>query len=255
MGREAAHYKEPTPKHSRSHRRHQHKHGHESRRHNDEDRGSSSNVKDRNSEYVSQEPVPRVFTWSEPVLDTDSSGRFQYQARLTQDGYQWTISGSESGTNPQYLSPTPTSNMDYPLHTTATSYPLSSYIVHQPIQSELPYYDSSNVGTSPVVPLNDGGSGDYTSEEYNEGETSCDERSTPRRNKSSDGHRKGRGGEQRRHRSRSHHCRHSSHHCRCYDRSKSHDANNRQRHTDRGHSHANSHEKVSDWLYSRRYGD
>ncbi|KAI0909043.1 hypothetical protein F4823DRAFT_563269 [Ustulina deusta] len=252
MAREATDHNDRTSKHSRSHHRRRHRHS--ACHHSDGDESSISDAKDRISDEISQDPVPRVFTWSEPVLDAHSSGRFQYQARLTPEGYQWTISGSDSGTNPQYLSLT-TPNMPHPLNTAVTTYPASPYVVHQPIQSELQYYGPSNVVISPAVALNNEGSRDYASREYYEEEKPRDDRSVPRRNKSSsNGYRNERKGEQGHRRSHSHHRDHSSHRRR-HHRSKSHEGSSHQRHTNRGHGHANPHEKVSDWLHNYEYAN
>lgn len=86
MAREATDHNDRTSKHSRSHHRRRHRHGREACHHSGGDESSISDAKDRISDEISQDPVPRVFTWSEPVLDAHSSGRFQYQARLTPDG-------------------------------------------------------------------------------------------------------------------------------------------------------------------------
>ncbi|RYC60991.1 hypothetical protein CHU98_g5206 [Xylaria longipes] len=85
MVREATCCCQSASKHSRSHRRHHRRP--EPCHCSDEDRSSvSSHTKDWGTDGTIQDPVPIISNWSEPVLDTHSSGRFQYQARVTPDG-------------------------------------------------------------------------------------------------------------------------------------------------------------------------
>ncbi|KAI1424398.1 hypothetical protein F5Y12DRAFT_454416 [Xylaria sp. FL1777] len=252
MTRETRHNTEPKSKHSRSHRHHQRRHGHEADYYSDGERSTVSDAQVRTSDEASQDPVPGVFTWSEPVLDTHSSGRFQYQARLTRDGYQWTISGSDSGTNPQYLSATSAHEMLHPLSAAATTYSIGPYVAHQPIQNNLQYYGPLNTSASPAVPPDNGGSGNFTSKEYYEEEKTRGDRSAPRQNKSFDDYRNEKRGEQRHCHIHSHHRDHSSHRRR-HHRSKSHGDSTRQKHKGQGHSQGDSHDKVSDWLYNYEY--
>ncbi|KAI3324920.1 hypothetical protein HD806DRAFT_459360 [Xylariaceae sp. AK1471] len=228
----------------RSHHHHRHRHHHHEARHYSDDDGSSesSDTTNWSAEEPSQDQtVPRISAWSEPFLDAHSNGQFQYQARITPGGYQWTLSGSDSGTNPQYLSPYPNSHIGY---SAAVTYPAGVQ------QSQPQYYEPSNA----AVPLTGEGSRDHRSEEYyEEGEEKPRrDRGVARRSKkiSSDHRDKGRDDHHRSH-SHSHH---HSHRHRHY-RSKSHEDSNRRRHTDRGHDHAGSKEKVSKWLYTPEYID
>ncbi|KAI0442658.1 hypothetical protein F4803DRAFT_355537 [Xylaria telfairii] len=250
MVREATSCCQPTSGHSRSHRRHRHRH--ETCHCSDEDRSSvSSNTKDWGAGGIIQDPLPIISTWSEPVLDTHSSGRFQYQARVTPDGYHWTISGSDSGTNPHFLSSVLNPSSAYPLGTLAVTYPTGSYISEQPIQSRGQHYDRSNAGENLANPPTNEESKDYDFEEYYEEETPHD-KSKQRQNASSQDHRNKRKDKQRSHHSHSHSHHRPSHHHR---QSRSHKDHDLQKHTDQGHNNSASHSKVNEWLHNYKYAD
>ncbi|KAI0420246.1 hypothetical protein F5X98DRAFT_39680 [Xylaria grammica] len=254
MAREAAQQNQPTPKHSRRRRRHRHDHetGHSG---NENKSAVSSNAKGRGADGTAQDPGLRVSTWSEPVLDAQSNGRFQYQFRRTRDAYQWMISGSDSGTNPQYLSVASKPSIVHPLDATSATYPASPYVLDPAIKNQPQYYGDSNADASPSAHLANAGEGDHKAEEYYEDERPHD-RSTPRRNKSPNESRSEKRGEQRHHRSHSHHRGHSSRHPQRHHhhRGKSHEnGTTHQKDAGRGYGHGNPHEKVNAWLYGYEY--
>ncbi|KAI0457024.1 hypothetical protein F5B21DRAFT_107060 [Xylaria acuta] len=235
MVREATSRCQPTSRCSRSHRHYRYRP--ETCHCSDEAKSSvSSDTKDWGADGAIQDPVPIISTWSEPVLDTHGGGRFQYQARVTPNGYQWSISGSDSGTNPHFLSSALNPSGVYPLGTLAVTYPPGSYISEQPIQSQPQYYDTSSAGGDFADPLANEESKDYGLEEYYEEEKLRHDKSIRRRNASSHSHRNGGREKQRRHRSHSHsrHRPSHNHHHHHHRRSGSHKNNDHKRHTDRG---------------------
>ncbi|KAI0525563.1 hypothetical protein F5B22DRAFT_590475 [Xylaria bambusicola] len=242
MPHKATHHRKP-PNRSRSRHRHRYGNSHDDACHcSDKGRNSVSEVDIQSYHDAGQDLAPKLFPWSDPVVDTHSS-RFQYQARLTPDGnYQWSISGSDSGTNPHYLLSTPSSNMVYPT---------APYVVQRPMQNEAQYYDSVNIGTGPATPLNNEGEGDCTSQDCCTDKVPRDDKGKSRRNETSNIHHNEKGDEERRRvtRSRSRQRDRSSYRRNYHHyRSKSHEDKYYQR-----HRHG-SQEKVSDWLYDYGYG-
>ncbi|KAI0491146.1 hypothetical protein F4859DRAFT_35677 [Xylaria cf. heliscus] len=245
MVREATSCCQPTSRHARSHRRY--RHGYETCQCGEEDRSSVfSNTKGWGADGAIQDPVPIISTWSEPVLDTHSNGRFQYQARVTPDGYQWSISGSDYGTNPHFLSSSLNPSTIYPLGTITATYSAGPYISEQPIQNQLQYYDLSGDGGKLAGPLTNEEGREYDFEEYYEKERIHHDKSIRRRNVSSHDHRNKGKQKQRRHHSHNYN-RHRPlhHHC----RSRSHkDNDHHQRHIDCGYDDSTPYYKVNEWL-------
>ncbi|KAI0534605.1 hypothetical protein GGR58DRAFT_505101 [Xylaria digitata] len=251
MAQEATHHSHSTSKCSRCRRRHRHSHRHDARHCDDEDQNSASfNTKGQSASETAENPVPGVSTWSEPVLDIESNGRFQYRFRETPEAYEWAISGSDSGIYPQYLSVASEPTIVRPLDTCPT-YLLRPYAPNQNIQSQQQAYDPSNGDTGPSAPVADKGDGDRKD---GEDKRPSHGGSKPRRDKSSNDHRNEKRSEKHHHRNHGHHRDHSSHHRRHHHhRTKSHEDGNREKYTGWGYSRASSHEKVNDWLYSFEY--
>ncbi|KAH8160595.1 hypothetical protein CIB48_g7648 [Xylaria polymorpha] len=180
-----------------------------------------------------------ISAWSEPVLDPHSS-------------YHWTISGSNSGTNPHFLSSTLNPSSVYPLGTLAVTYPYptSSYISEEPIQRQGQHYDQLNAGENLANPPTNEESKDYDFEEYYEEETPRHEKSKQRQNASSHDHRNRGKEKQRHHRSHSHSRHRPSRHHR---QSRSHKDHDLQKYTDCGYNDSESHSKVNEWLHNYKY--
>lgn len=155
---------------------------------------------------------------------------------MVRTGYQWTISGSDSGTNPQYLSLelNTVANL-IPAYPPDTVYPTGHYAMRSIQSQPQQYYGAGS------IPVGFNGSREYDGEEYYEEEKpipSPGGGNTSKRTKSSSEYKKGRRDGQHHHNDHSRYCHHRHH------RSKSQEDGNRERETDREDYHVAPKEKV-----------
>ncbi|KAJ2992828.1 hypothetical protein NUW58_g2036 [Xylaria curta] len=204
MARKTTPHHQSTSKSTRCYCRHCHRH--KASHHNDEDRSAIPPApKESVTDATVQDSVPRIYIWSKPTLDAH--------------GYQWAISGSDSGSNPHFLSPASDPNGVYPSGIIATTYPASSYTVPKTVQGQPIYNDPSDVTTGPVDFIPSEGTEECSPEDYHEEEAPVqDEQSNDFREERRD--------------KQSHHRHHHQHHY----RSQSHKKHDRRFHA--GHLQA-----------------
>ncbi|KAI8624320.1 hypothetical protein F5Y19DRAFT_454705 [Xylariaceae sp. FL1651] len=244
MAPQESHHRQSKSKHP-----HRHRHHHREARHHSEDDSNSvsSDTADESvDDTIQAQTVPMIFNWSKPMLDAENT-RFQYQARLTPRGYQWVISGAESGANPQYLPATPNSDRIYPQQSAAYTYH-SGYYTGQPVHTQPLYYGPPNAGPNLAIPRMKDGSGDDKAGDYNDEHSIPDKNATKRTKPSNDYSSDEKNDychlcyNERRRRHRSHDSHHHHHH-----RSGSHEHDSRKKHTNR-RSYINTEDKVKEWL-------
>ncbi|KAI1363433.1 hypothetical protein F5Y08DRAFT_309391 [Xylaria arbuscula] len=249
MPREVRQHNKPSSKRSRSRGRHRPEKTRDTSHRDDADKSSGSGGNDQLVGEAAGDQASKVAPWSDPVLDTHSR-RFQYQYRPLPDGtYQWTISGSDSGTNPQYLSSASTSNVGY--HLGFSAYPTSAYIVQQPMQTEVPYSNPGNTGAEPATLPDLEAGGECTCKDCRKEKAPHEDKSETKQKKTSEDDKNDKNNKRDGRRRSCSRQRNRSSHRRQHYRSKSRGDKDRQRGSHRGRS---LDEKVNDWLYDYDYG-